>query len=206
MKQEAKKVKRNVRSAFLVAGLLASSGGASAQGYFSFEDIPGLENSEPTVAIDLDPEMMNFFGAATKGAGQGQGVGSALEGITNVRVRVYKGIADGVQADVLKFVDDTSRRLERDGWRSVVRVNEDGERVRIFMKLAEGGANAGSIEGLTVMVIDTGGGNEAVFINLAGLIRPEQLGRVAAEMGMDDMFSMVPGVPSGPDEGANDDL
>jgi hypothetical protein len=208
MKQEAKKVKRNVRSGFLVAGLLATTGGASAQGYFSFEDIPGLEDSEPTVAIDLDPEMMNFFGAATKGAGQGQGrgVGSALEGITNVRVRVYEGIADGVQADVLKFVDDTSRRLERDGWRSVVRVNEDGERVRIFMKLAEGGANAGSIEGLTVMVIDTGGGNEAVFINLAGLIRPEQLGRVAAEMGMDGMFSMIPGVPSAPDKGPNDDL
>jgi hypothetical protein len=204
MKQEAKKVKRNVRLALLVAGLLAASGGASAQGYFSFEDIPGLEDAEPTVAIDLDPEMMNFFGAATKGSQQG--AASALEGITNIRVRVYEGIADGVEADLLKFVDDTSRTLERDGWRSVVRVNEDGERVRIFMKLAEGGANAGSIEGLTVMVLDTGGGNEAVFINLAGLIRPEQLGRVAAEMGMDDMFSMVPGVPSEPDKGPNDDL
>ena len=204
MKQEAKKVKRNVRSAFLVAGLLATTGGASAQGYFSFEDIPGLEDSEPTVAIDLDPEMMNFFGAATKGTGQG--VASALEGITNVRVRVYEGIADRVQTDLLKFVDDTSRTLERDGWRSVVRVNEDGERVRIFMKLAEGGSNAGSIEGLTVMVIDTGSGDEAVFINLAGLIRPEQLGRVAAEMGMDGMFSMIPGVPSAPDKGPNDDL
>ena len=156
------------------------------------------------VAIDLDPEMMNFFGAATKGSQQG--VASALDGITNVRVRVYEGIADRVQTDLLKFVDDTSRTLERDGWRSVVRVNEDGERVRIFMKLADGGANAGSIEGLTVMVIDTGSGDEAVFINLAGVIRPEQLGRVAAEMGMDGMFSMVPGVPSAPAKGPNDDL
>ncbi len=203
MKQEAKKVKRYVGSALLVGALLAF-GGARAQGYFAFEDIPGLEDSEPSVAIDLDPEMMNFFGAATKGSQQG--VASALAGITNVRVRVYEGIADRVQTDLLKFVDDTSRTLERDGWRSVVRVNEDGERVRIFMKLADGGANAGSIEGLTVMVVDTGSGNEAVFINLAGLIRPEQLGRVAAEMGMDGMFSMVPGVPSAPDNSSNDDL
>ena len=204
MKQEAKKVKRNVGSALLVGALLAFGSGARAQGYFSFEDIPGLEDAEPSVAIDLDRDMMNFFGAATKGSQQG--VASALDGITNVRVRVYQGIADRVQTDLLKFVDDTSRTLERDGWRSVVRVNEDGERVRIFMKLADGGANAGSIEGLTVMVIDTGSGNEAVFINLAGVIRPEQLGRVAAEMGMEGMFSMVPGVPPEADKGPNNDL
>ena len=185
-------MKRNVRSALLVAGLLATSGGASAQGYFSFEDIPGLEDSEPTVAIDLDPEMMNFFGAATKGSQQG--AASALEGITNIRVRVYEGIADGVEADLLKFVDDTSRTLASAGWSSVVRVNEDGERVRIFMKLAAGGATPGNIEGITLMVVDTGG-DEAVFINVAGDIRPEQLGRIAAGIGMNGMFDMVPGLP-----------
>jgi hypothetical protein len=191
-------MKRQLGSALVVGGLLTFSSGANAQGYFSFEDIPGID-SEPTVAIDLDPEMMNFFGAATKGSDQG--VASALDGITNVRVRVYEGIGDGGnQADLLKFVDDTARTLERDGWRSVVRVNEDGERVRIFMKLAAGGANAGSIEGLTVMVVDTGGGDEAVFINLAGVIRPEQLGRVASQFGMDGMFSMVPGVPGAPNK------
>jgi hypothetical protein len=47
------------------------------------------------------------------------------------------------------------------------------------------------------MVVDTGGG-EAVFINVAGAIRPEQLGRVAAQMGMDGMFNMVPGAQSAP--------
>jgi hypothetical protein len=209
MKQEAKKVELRfgpgtLKSTLIASGLLALSSGASAQGYFSFEDIPGLEDSEPTVAIDLDPEMMKFFGAATKGPGQQ--FSSALEGITNVRVRVYEDIADGAQADLMKFVEDTSRTLERDGWRSVVRVNEDGERVRIFMKLAAGGANAGSIEGLTVMVVDTGGGDEAVFINLAGAIRPEQLGSVAAQMGMDGMFNMVPGAQFAPDKGPNNDL
>ena len=38
----------------------------------------------------------------------------------------------------------------------------------------------------------------AVFINLVGAIRPEQLGRVAAQIGMDGMFSMVPGVQNAP--------
>ena len=180
---------------WVVGGLLAFSSGAHAQGYFPFDEIPGLD-SEPTVQIDLDPQLMNMFGAAAKGADQE--AASALEGITNVRVRVYEGISSGGgEAELLKFVDDTSRTLEGDGWKSVVRVNEDGERVRIFVKPAAGGADAGSFAGLTLMVVDTGGG-EAVFINVAGAIRPEQLGRVAAQMGMDGMFNMVPGVQSAP--------
>ena len=185
-----------VRSTLIVGGLLAFSGSVQAQGYFPFDEIPGLD-SEPTVQIDLDPQLMSMFGTAAKGADQE--VASALAGITNVRVRVYEGIASG-QTDLLKFVDDTSRTLERGGWKSVVRVNEDGERVRIFVKLAAGGANEGTFEGLTVMVVDTGGGDEAVFINVAGTIRPEQLGRVAAQIGMDGMFSMVPGVPNAPNQ------
>lgn len=189
-------MKRKIHSmGALVSGLLVFASGANAQGYFAFEDIPGID-SEPTVAIDLDPEMMNFFGAATKG--QNPGVESALAGIKNVRVRVYEGFTDGgSEAEVLKFVDDTARTLEREGWRNVVRVNEDGERVRIFMKLAAGGANAGRIEGITVMVVDTGGSDEAVFINVAGDIRPEQLGRVASQFGMPGMFDMVPGAQGG---------
>ncbi len=184
-------MKRQFASTLLVGGLLALGNGAYAQGgYFSFDKIPGID-SEPSVEIDLGPEMMRFFGEATKGAQAPTG----LEGITNVRVRVYEGVTQAGEAEVLKFIDDTSRTLERDGWRSVVRVNEDGERVRIFMKLAASGANEGSIEGLTVMVVDTSGGNEAVFINVAGAIRPEQLGQVASRFGMQDVFGMVPGAP-----------
>jgi hypothetical protein len=185
-------MERKLGSAWLLGGLLAANSCAMAQGYFSFDDIPGLD-SEPTVEIDLGPELMRFFDGAANGAHTFTG----LEGITNVRVRVYEDLGD-TQADLLKFVEDTSRTLERDGWRSVVRVNEDGERVRIFMKLASSGANAGGIEGLTVMVVDTGGADEAVFINVAGDIQPEQLGRIAAHVGMNGIFDMVPGAAPRP--------
>jgi hypothetical protein len=58
-----------------------------------------------------------------------------------------------------------------------------------------------------MMVTDTGGSDEAVFINIAGTIQPAQLGRIAAAIGMDGMFNVLPGVQSG--AGAkrpNDDL
>ncbi len=190
-----------IRSALFFSGLLAFGSGANAQGYFSFDDIPGLD-SEPTVEIDLGPDMMRFFGEAAKGSVQDT---TGLEGVTNVRVRVYEGIGDS-EAELLKFVDDTSRTLESAGWSSVIRVNENGERVRIFMKPATGGANSGNIAGITLMVVDTGGGDEAVFINVAGDIKPEQLGRIASGVGMDGMFNMVPGLAGqgAPPKGSQD--
>lgn len=172
------------RVALMIGGLLAAVS-ASAQGVFPFDRIPGLDK-EPTVQIDLNPELMGFFNEAAKSADDE--AGAALEGITNVSVRVYENIADDIDA-LVKFVDDTTARLERDGWHAVVRVNEDGERVRIYMKP---GSN-GLISGLTVMVTDSGPGDEAVFINVAGAIEPEQLGQIAAAVGMNGMFNMVPG-------------
>ena len=172
-------------SALLLGGLLTAAT-ASAQGDFPFNEIPGLD-AEPTIQIDLNPLLMGFFTEAAKGA-EGEAA-AALEGITNVRVRVYEGISSEI-GDVMRFVDDTTTRLERDGWHAVVRVNEDGERVRMYMKPG----TEGTISGLTVMVIDSGGGDEAVFINIAGAIEPARLGRIAAAVGMDGMFDMLPAI------------
>ena len=178
--------------ALWLCGCLAAAA-ASAQGDFPFDEIPGLD-MQPTVQIDLNPQLMGFFKEAAKGAAQGEAA-AALEGITHVRVRVYEDIGSQIQ-DVLKFVDDTTTRLERDGWHAVVRVNEDGERVRVYVKP---GTN-GTIAGLTVLVADSGSGDEAVFINVAGAIEPARLGMIASAVGMDGMFGMLPalGAPGAP--------
>lgn len=170
------------RAALLLGGLLAAAA-ARAQGDFPFDRIPGLD-AEPTVEIDLSPELMSFFNSAARGAGDD--VASAFEGVTHMRLRVYEDIADAFD-DVAKFVDDTTQRLEREGWHSVVRVNEDDERVRIYMKP---GTN-GKLSGLTLMITEP---DEAVFINVAGDIEPARLGQVAAAVGVDGKFDLVPGL------------
>jgi len=175
------------RAALLFGALLAATA-ASAQGDFLFGDIPGLDK-EPSVQIDLNPEMMQLFGGAAKGADPT--AAAAFEGITNVRVRVYEDISDEIP-DVMKFVNDTTTRLEGDGWHSIVRVSEDNEQVRIYVKP---GADS-TIAGLTLMVTD-GGGGEAVFINVAGAIQPAQIGRLMGAVGMNGMFNGVPGFGAG---------
>ena len=177
-----------VRAALWIGGLLAAAT-ASAQGDFLFGQIPGL-NKEPSVQIDLNEAMLKLFSGAAKGADAN--AAAALDGVTNLRVRVYEDI-DAEIPDVMKFVNETTTKLEGDGWNSIVRVNDGDEQVRVYVKP---GANA-TIAGITVMVTDgggDGGGGEAVFINVAGVIQPENLGRIAG-MGMNGMFGGVPGLP-----------
>ena len=182
-----------VRAALWLSGVLATATAtASAQGDFLFGQIPGL-TKEPTVQVDLNEAMIKLFAGAA--SGQDAQAAAALSGITNLRVRVYEDISAEIP-DVMKFVNETTTRLEGDGWNSIVRVNDGDEQVRVYVKP---GANS-TIAGLTVMVTDgggdgdgdgDGGSGEAVFINVSGVIQPAQLGALAG-MGMHGAFNGFP--------------
>ncbi|HEY3517957.1 MAG TPA: hypothetical protein VGL98_12995, partial [Gammaproteobacteria bacterium] len=90
-----------VRAALWLGGLLAAAT-ASAQGDFLFDRIPGL-NKEPTVQIDLNEAMIKLFAGAA--SGEDAQAAAALDGITNLRVRVYEDITTEI-SDVMKFVND----------------------------------------------------------------------------------------------------
>jgi hypothetical protein len=185
MKLEASDMKGR---AVLFGGLMLVVASASAQGVVSFEDIP-LER-EPTVEVNMGPEMLILFGEAAKVPG-GPG---ALDGITNVRVLVYEDLAEDLQ-NVLRFVDSTGTKLEGDGWHAVVRVRDGDEQVRVYMKPGAGG----TLSGVTVMVTDSGGdggAGEVVFLNVAGTIQPAQLGQIASMSGRNGIFNGVPGFPA----------
>jgi hypothetical protein len=171
---------------------------ASAQNVFSFDDIP-IEN-EPTIEVDLGPEMLNLLGEASKNEGGEAGV--ALEGVTNVRVRMYEDI-DADMREVLSFVDATARRLDADGWHAVVRIRDGNEQIRVYMKPDTGGKLAGVTFMMTAGDGD-GGGGEAMFINVAGAFHPAQLGQLAAIGGMAGgvigVLGIVPGAAGGDGE------
>ena len=92
---------------WVVGGLLAFSSGAHAQGYFPFDEIPGLD-SEPTVQIDLDPATDEYV----RRSGERRGSGSRVRARGHheracPRLRGHQ--RGGGEAELLKFVDDTSR-------------------------------------------------------------------------------------------------
>ncbi|MGI9259786.1 MAG: DUF4252 domain-containing protein [Gammaproteobacteria bacterium] len=155
---------------------------ARAPGLFDFGTIPGV-TSQPTVEINLNSQMLGFVRAATGMAGS-EG-GDVLAGVDNVRVLVYE-LSDNDPA-ILDFVDSASSALESDAWQRIVYVQEEGERVRIYVKF-----NETNLAGLTLLVADTSG--EAVFANLAGDIDPAQLGAISQTLGISDVLGDITGV------------
>lgn len=163
--------------------ILGNCGSAAAQGYFDFDSIPGVPD-EPTVQVDLNAALIGF--AASAARVNDPAAAQMLEEIEGIRVRVYETLEDA--GEVSSFIDEASERLEGQGWQRVVFVQEDGEKVRVYARM-----NGQEMDGMTIMVIDS---EEAVFVNIAGRIDPEMLGRIAGNMGFGDILTGFTGSPN----------
>ena len=76
------------------------------------------------------------------------------------------------------LVGNTTERLLDSGWETLVRVRKESSTVSVLTKAT---GSAGKVEGLAVLVVDTGSdGPEIVFANIAGTIEMSQLRRLSA--------------------------
>jgi len=152
----------------VVAGLALTAGAAAfAQDYFDFGRIPGVPENA-AIQVDLNPAILSLASAGARTANPA--AADMLAGIQGVRVRVYTSLED--VDDVTSFLDRASQQLERADWQQVVRVDDDGH-VRVYMK-----GDDQAVTGLTGMVVHEG---KAVFVNIAGTIRPEQVAQLVSQ-------------------------
>lgn len=177
-------MKTRITAIALIWALASGAAHAQAQGgYFDFTQVPGL-GEHPQVQIDLGPEMLAFLRLATPDPA----VSDAFTGLQNVRVLVYGKLED--PAAVFAFVEDSSGKLEGDGWQRIVYVEDEGSKVRIYAKL-----EGERMVGMTVMIVGDDESDDpsdepgdAVFINIAGDIDPAKLGQIANGVGVDGVL------------------
>ncbi len=167
---------------WVLSGWFAVSavGGAQAQELFDFDAIPGLP-SQPTVQVDLNAALLGFAAAAARV--EDPAAADMIEGLENLRVRVYEGLQDA--RAVGSFIDDASQRLARDGWQRVVMVQDGDERVRVFAR-----TEGTQVNGMTIFVLDA---TDAVFVSISGRIDPARLGQVAGALGMGEFLGAFTG-------------
>jgi hypothetical protein len=106
--------------------------------------------------------------------------GALLRNLKLVRVSVFK-LDDANRAEVHKRIKDVRASLAAEKWEQIVSVREKSEDVGIYIKTR----GEDSIEGLVVTVLD--GSKEAVFINIVGDLKPEQLAMVADKLNIDPL-------------------
>ncbi len=141
-----------------------------------YVDLGDLTSSygEPKVEINLGPSMLGFASALI---GEDDPEARALmNGLLSVRLRIYdiEGTADAA----ITQIQQTSKQLLADNWEQVIKVKEDQEDVRVFLKMVNS-----EIKGMTVLV--AGDDDQAVFINIIGTIKPADLGKLTEALDLD---------------------
>jgi Domain of unknown function (DUF4252) len=138
-------------------------------GYVDFGQLNALFG-EPSVEIAVGPTLLGLVSSLS--ANEDPETAEIFKRLEGVRIKVFQtaGTDAGINASASDQVSKISSSLSAIGWESVVKVNEPGEQVRIFMKL-----NGDLVEGITVMAIEE---DEAVFINVIGNLKPAELEKV----------------------------
>lgn len=105
-----------------------------------------------------------------------------LRSVQLVRVNVV-GLGDDNRTDTEKRVRDIRTQIEKLGWERVVTVQEQtGEDVGIYIKARADEA----LEGIVITVLDNRK-KEAVFVNIVGDIKPEQLAALGEALNIDPL-------------------
>lgn len=158
-----------------LALLLAGCGLTAPRSSDGFADLDslGIADTDRVLSISVGPALLRFAARHVDNDPETQALLRSLDG---VRIRIYE--IDGDAARVANRMGGMSRRLQDDGWESVMTIREESERVHMLLRTTEG-----RISGMTVLVSD--GESEAVIVNLMGDIRPEQFSDVMVALDVD---------------------
>ena len=165
-------LKQTFAAAAVSAVLFATSVSAASAGYVDFDKISPSADSE-YVEVDLNRALLRL--AAVFVEREDPAVADVIRSLEKVRVNVL-GLGDENRDEARSQINAVRDELDRQGWSRVVTVREGrkhrGDDVAVFIK--ENGEDA--IHGLVVTVMD--GGNEAVFVNIVGDVKLEQIAAV----------------------------
>lgn len=157
----------------------ASSAAATADaGAYDFGEFAVPEAGGEYVAIDLSRDLMAI--ASRLVSKQEPDVAALIAGLQRVRVHVI-GVDEANRADLVRRVAEARTALAGAGWLRVVTVRESNEDVDIYVKTR----GAELIDGVVVTVL--GHDDEAVFINVVGNIKPEQIALLGERFGIDPL-------------------
>ncbi len=168
--------------------LLALTSAAWAQdditrdpGYIDLDQVEDWFDKEPTIIVNVKGALLDLVAEASRY--EDPELADMLRKLKSVQVRGYDmrwADFDNIQERARTMV----RRLEDQGWDTVVRVRDDDEDVNIHVR-----ENDGAIAGMFVMVISPDD-DETVFVSIVGEIDPEQIGRLGRKFDIDPLDDM----------------
>ena len=166
----------------LIAALVAQE---KSPGFVDFGKLPtsAVANSGEQVEVNLGRAV--FAISAKLFENSEPEVASLIRGLHQVQVNVV-GMADDNRAAVEEHIHKLRVDLAGKGWERIVSVKDGKDDVAIFLKTR--GEEA--VEGLVITVLD--GKKEAVFVNIVGNIKPEQIATLGEKLNIDPLKKLAP--------------
>jgi hypothetical protein len=107
-------------------------------------------------------------------------VAKVLNGLQLVHVNVI-GVNDDNRADLESRAEKIRKQLDGHGWERVVMAQQQDQNVAVYLKTE----NKDTVQGLVVTVMD--GNKQAVFVNVVGNIKPEQLSMIGERLNIEPL-------------------
>lgn len=107
-------------------------------------------------------------------------IAQMLTGLKLVRVNVI-GLSDENRGEIQARAQKVRQELTGKGWERVVTAQQKNQDVSVYLKMATGG----NIQGLAAVVLDDK--QHAVFVNIVGDIKPEQLAMLGEKLHIDPL-------------------
>jgi len=149
-------------------------------GYIDFAALGLPDPSEASVEVNLKGSLLKLVGMAAED--DEPELKALISDLELVRVLVYP-ISELGLSGVPDKAAALAKRLEQDGWETLVRVRERDENAYIAVKF-----QGEKVVGLTVLATEHD--DEVVFVNIAGLIDLNEIWRLGDGLDIDPLDSL----------------
>lgn len=165
------------RLLFLLVICLAPTAGWAQTGP-EVRDLPGFLDlslvdswfdREAKIEVNVSGALLGLVQGATEQ--EEPELSTMLSRLKGLYVRGYAVTPEEARS-IGERTNSLARSLTSQGWETVVRVNEEDERVHVYLRSIQN-----RIAGLVVMVVDE---EETMFVNIVGEIDPSELGRLGS--------------------------
>jgi hypothetical protein len=173
-----KRIMHSVIGAALVPALVAFNLQAAAptNGYVDFGNLNPPNGGGDYVEVNISSTLIGL--AARLVEKQEPDAAKLLNGLHQVHVNVV-GLDDQNREEVTQRIQKVRNDLDRQGWERIVVAKKEGKDVGVYLKTQ----NKDTVQGLAVVVMD--GDKQAVFINIVGDIKPEQISLLGEKLHID---------------------
>ncbi len=150
-------------------------------GYIDFGSLDDFKNAEETVEVLIKGPLLKFVARAS--AKDDPELAKLMNNLSVIKVNVFS-IEDKETEKVKTIINRVSNKINLDKWERMVKVREKDEYVEVYTQFGDNDM----LTGLVVMAVEDN--DEAVFVNIAGDIDPEHLGKLSNKFNIPELDSL----------------